>query len=188
MKPNQLRSAMYRSFSILCCVLLCAPFSCQLNRTQFIDKLFNRPAEESVSQFPPVVEFLVQKIQSQYSNYVYEDLSRPSAWNKPVYTLSPQDQAFFASTTPNTTTAFNEDKYEYVDIDNSTEIFFEIIVNKNEDKNRSVIQDNGDRTTERLFEIIKTSEYPGNKTFVYITPKKPTTTSTYKEIEKIKND
>lgn len=176
---------MHRKLIILCCVFFCAKFSSQLNRTQFINKLFNQPTEDSVSKFPPVIEFFVQKIQSQYSNYVYEDLSRPAAWNKPVYTLSPEDQAFFSlspSTTPNAT--FNEGNFEYDDTDNSTEIFFEIIVNTTENNNKLFSQniENLDKTTERVFETINTSEYPGNKTFVYITPKKPfTTTPKYHE-------
>lgn len=163
--------------------------SCQLNPPQLINKLFNRPAQESVSKFPPVVEFIVQKIQSQYSNYVHEDLSRPPTWNKPVYTLSPQDQLFFsaASTTPNTSTV-REDDFEYIDTDNTTEIFFEIIANN--DKNDLISQNsiskpiNPDKTTEKLFEIINTTEYPRNKTFVYITPKKPSSTTPIPEIEK----
>lgn len=185
---------MHRELFILCCVLLCAKFTSQLKRPQFINKLFNRPSEENVSQFPPVIEFFVQKIQSQYSNYVYEDLSRPPVWNKPVYTLSPEDQALLSS--PSSTTGsvaiLNENNFEYVDADNSTELFFELIINKNEHENKTSTQNTEgipeslDETTENLFETVKTSEYPGNKTFVYITPKKPfTTTPKYKENENL---
>lgn len=55
-------------------------------------KLFfgNQP---STSKFPPIIEFFVQRIQTQFSNYVYEDLSRPPTYDKPVYTLSPAEAA-----------------------------------------------------------------------------------------------
>lgn len=186
---------MHRELIILCNVVLCAKFSSQINRISIIHKLFNRQPEENVSKFPPVIEFFVQKIQSQYSNYVYEDLSRPPVWNKPVYTLSPEDQVLFSSlyTTPNTT-ILNEADLEYIDTDNTTEIFFEIIIDKNKEKNNSTHNGgsnvvNLDKTTERLFETIKTTEYPGNKTFVYITPKKPfTTTSKYEKSNLKEND
>lgn len=51
----------------------------------------------TVSKFPPIIELIVQRIQTYYSNYVYEDLSRPPTWDKPVYTLSPSDQQIFNS-------------------------------------------------------------------------------------------
>lgn len=151
---------MYRWLVFLLCVSLCGKLSYQFNGTELINKIFNRP-QESISKFPPIIEFFVQKIQSQFSNYVYEDLSRPPTWEKPVYTLSPEDQAAFFSTSTTNTTRFNEDDFEYVDTDNSTEIFFEIIVNKNH---------NPDSTN--------TVEYHNtDETLVYITPKKPFTTT-----------
>lgn len=57
-----------------------------------INKLFlNIYQNGTVSKFPPIVEFLAQKVQSQFSNFVYEDLSRPPAWDRPIYTLAPDD-------------------------------------------------------------------------------------------------
>lgn len=35
------------------------------------------------AQFPPVLEFILQKIQRYFSVYVYEDLSRPPVWDQP---------------------------------------------------------------------------------------------------------
>lgn len=35
------------------------------------------------AQFPPVLEFILQKIQRYFSVYVYEDLSRPPVWDHP---------------------------------------------------------------------------------------------------------
>lgn len=57
-----------------------------------INKLFlNIYQNGTVSKFPPIVEFLAQKVQSQFSNFVYEDLSRPPSWDRPIYTLAPDD-------------------------------------------------------------------------------------------------
>lgn len=56
-------------------------------------KIFFGPPSPSTSKFPPIIELLVQRIQSQFSSYVYEDLSRPPTYEKPVYTLSPEEQA-----------------------------------------------------------------------------------------------
>lgn len=39
----------------------------------------------AVSRFPPVLEFFVQMIQKYFSNYVYEDLSRPPTWDSPNF-------------------------------------------------------------------------------------------------------
>lgn len=183
-KLSQLDFKMFGKLIVLWYALICGTYSSEPNRSEIINILFNRPAQPSVSQFPPVLEFIVQKVQSQFSNYVYEDLSRPPVWNKPVYTLSPEDQVQFASVTDSTnTTTVKEDRFDYVDTDNTTEIFFEIIVDQTGDKNKNIL----DNTTDRLFETIKTSQSPGNKSFVYITPKKPyTTTPTTAEIKEIK--
>lgn len=56
-------------------------------------RFFFGPPQPSTSKFPPVIELIVQRIQAQFSNYVYEDFSRPQTWDKPVYTLSPEEQA-----------------------------------------------------------------------------------------------
>lgn len=56
-------------------------------------RLFFGPPQPSTSKFPPIIELIVQRIQAQFSTYVYEDLSRPQTWDKPVYTLSPEEQA-----------------------------------------------------------------------------------------------
>lgn len=167
---------MYRWWVFLFCVSLFGKLSYQFNRTEFINKIFNRP-QESVSQFPPILEFFVQKIQSHYSNYVYEDLSRPPTWDTPVYTLAPEDQAaLLSSSSTANTNHFNEDDFEYVDTDNSTEIFFEIIVNENGHSSES--SNSVDNTNEKLFETINTVEYPNtSETLVYITPKKAYTTT-----------
>lgn len=60
-----------------------------LNGYKFI---FNRNNGTTVSKFPPILEYLLQKIQSMNSNYIYEDLSRP-----PTY-----DSLDFNKTTPRT--------------------------------------------------------------------------------------
>lgn len=56
-------------------------------------KIFFGPPSPSTSKFPPIIELLVQRLQAQFSTYVYEDLSRPPTYEKPVYTLSPEEQA-----------------------------------------------------------------------------------------------
>lgn len=56
-------------------------------------KIFFGPPTPSTSKFPPIIELLVQRLQTQFSSYVYEDLSRPPTYEKPVYTLSPEEQA-----------------------------------------------------------------------------------------------
>ncbi|KAF5299373.1 hypothetical protein FQR65_LT09414 [Abscondita terminalis] len=61
------------------------------NLTVFLTKTpirFSFGNQPTVSKFPPVLEFILQKIQTQFSNYVYEDLSRPATWDKPVYTVN----------------------------------------------------------------------------------------------------
>lgn len=151
------------SFSVLFALFL-SEISGQIPRPPIFDKLFNSP-EGSVSQFPPIIEFFVQKIQSQYSNYIHEDLSRPQTWNKPTYSLSPEDQAVFSS---NNNSTFNDTGGKF-DADNSTEIFFELIF---DNQTQNVTQ-----TTELYFEKIETSTSPANSTVVYITPKKKFTTT-----------
>lgn len=39
------------------------------------------PPLKDVQKFPPIIEHFVQLIQKYFSNYVYEDLSRPPAWD-----------------------------------------------------------------------------------------------------------
>lgn len=56
-------------------------------------KIFFGPPSPSTSKFPPIIELLVQRLQTQFSTYVYEDLSRPPTYEKPVYTLSPEEEA-----------------------------------------------------------------------------------------------
>ncbi|XP_019761594.2 uncharacterized protein LOC109538679 isoform X1 [Dendroctonus ponderosae] len=86
---------------------------------------------ETVSKFPAVVEFFVQKIQASQSNYVYEDLSRPPTYDKPVFTLSPEDQIAFGLATstkpPATPKPISNDDFDYEEIANNTETLFEII-------------------------------------------------------------
>lgn len=86
----------------------------------------------TVSKFPPFIEHFVQLIQKRYSNYIHEDLSRPPSWDKPVYTLSPEDQEYFYGTKSTTTTSAPvitdpTDNYEYEELEETTEKFFEII-------------------------------------------------------------
>ncbi|KAK9870513.1 hypothetical protein WA026_008070 [Henosepilachna vigintioctopunctata] len=93
----------------------------------------------TVNKLPPVLEFILQRIQSANSNFVHEDLSRPPTWEKPVYTLSPAEEEFFYGTSPSTplphaaavveeeVTTSRYDRFEYDDLDNTTEIFFEKI-------------------------------------------------------------
>lgn len=47
-----------------------------------------RPPQPSVSKFPPIVEFVLQRIQAHNSVYIYEDLSRPPTWDSPYYATS----------------------------------------------------------------------------------------------------
>lgn len=42
----------------------------------------------TVNRFPPVIEFIVQRVQSYFSNYVHEDLSRPPTYDRPDFTYS----------------------------------------------------------------------------------------------------
>ncbi|KAG5888645.1 hypothetical protein JTB14_021270 [Gonioctena quinquepunctata] len=148
---------------------------------EVLNKFFFRP-QVTVSQFPPFFEFFLQKIQSQFSTYVHEDLSRPPTWEKPVYTLSPQDQLFFSesqstseATTSVTSPSPPEEHVEEVD---STEKLFEIIQDHNKtDADVEVLAPatNLDDTTKRLFEVIKSVTAVRNESFVLITPR----TSTY---------
>ncbi|XP_066141640.1 uncharacterized protein [Euwallacea fornicatus] len=101
---------------------------------------------QTVSKFPPVVEHFVQKIQASQSNYIYEDLSRPPTYDKPVYTLSPQDEVLLnipSSTTIKPVVAITNktvetqdfNRFDYEDMVNSTEkLFF-----KNEKNHSSYI-------------------------------------------------
>lgn len=50
------------------------------------------------SKFPPLIEILVQRIQSMFSTYIYEDLSRPAAMKDPVIaTIKPIQETFNSS-------------------------------------------------------------------------------------------
>lgn len=163
-------------------------------------KLFGQP-QVTVSKFPPFIEFFVQRIQAHFSTYAHEDLSRPPTWDKPVYTLSPQDQQFFnlSSSTPpseinndveiiDTTSTkpppTTEGDLEYADIGNTTEVFFEVINNSENNKSPDDFEyEELDETTDKLFEIITeniedSTHRNNNKSYVYITPK----TSSYKPI------
>lgn len=98
-------------------------------------RLFWGPNNGTVNKFPPIIEYFVQRIQTQNSNYIYEDLSRPPTWEKPVYTLSPSEQltAYQPLVTESATKELvhQEDittvQYEYEELEETTEKFFEII-------------------------------------------------------------
>lgn len=46
---------------------------------------------KGVMQFPPFLEYIVQRIQNYFSHYVYEDLSRPPTIDSPNFGMnSPQ--------------------------------------------------------------------------------------------------
>lgn len=104
-------------------------------------KFFFRP-QVTVSKFPPVIELIVQRLQTYYSNYVYEDLSRPPTWDKPVYVLTPADHQQIASipanpvpiqippTTENSVRATTRDPdlpnlNEYIELPDTSENFIE---------------------------------------------------------------
>ncbi|CAG9826910.1 unnamed protein product [Diabrotica balteata] len=53
-----------------------------------VNKLFFGNQQTVVSKLPLPLEFVLQRIQSFYSTYVHEDLSRPPTWDKPVYTYT----------------------------------------------------------------------------------------------------
>lgn len=38
-----------------------------------------------VLKFPPFIEHIVQLVQRYFSNYIYEDLSRPPSWDSPNF-------------------------------------------------------------------------------------------------------
>lgn len=79
-------------------------------------KIFFGPPRESTSKFPPIIELFVQRLQTQFSTYVFEDLSRPATYEKPVYTLSPEEQVtateplVFAETATTETTIAEEEE------------------------------------------------------------------------------
>lgn len=107
---------------------MCGPFDCLISSTLFVCafgcilaqnaiqlppiiilpnwKLFFAP-QPSTSKFPPFIEFFVQRIQTQFSNYVYEDLSRPQTYDKPVYTLSPAEEATVTDPLSTSTTSLS---------------------------------------------------------------------------------
>ncbi|KAL3282296.1 hypothetical protein HHI36_005485 [Cryptolaemus montrouzieri] len=101
--------------------------------------IFQGTSTSSVSKLPPVLEYFLQRIQSANSNFVHEDLSRPQTWEKPIYTLSPEEEAYFYGTpqTPlpheavvavtETITTSKYDNFEYEELENTTEILFEKI-------------------------------------------------------------
>ncbi|EFA04493.2 hypothetical protein TcasGA2_TC014799 [Tribolium castaneum] len=100
-------------------------------------RLFWGPNNGTVSKFPPIIEYFVQRIQSQNSNYVHEDLSRPPTWEKPIYTLSPSEQltAYQPLVTESVTKEIHHEdpttqEYEYEELPDTTEKFFEIITDK----------------------------------------------------------
>lgn len=78
-------------------------------------RIFFGPPSPTTSKFPPIIELLVQRLQTQFSTYVYEDLSRPPTYEKPVYTLTPEEEAtateplIFTETTTAKSTKFSEE-------------------------------------------------------------------------------
>jgi hypothetical protein len=105
-----------------------------------IKQFWNSNDNGTVSKFPPIIEYFVQRIQSQNSNYIHEDLSRPPTWEKPVYTLSPSEQltAYQPLATESVTQGMNQHQkdqvssttpelFEYEELEETTEKFFEII-------------------------------------------------------------
>jgi hypothetical protein len=105
-----------------------------------IKQFWNSNDNGTVSKFPPIIEYFVQRIQSQNSNYIHEDLSRPPTWEKPVYTLSPSEQltAYQPLATESVTQGMNQhledqvssttpELFEYEELEETTEKFFEII-------------------------------------------------------------
>lgn len=49
-------------------------------------RLFFDRNNTTISKFPPILEYVLQRIQTMNSNYVYEDLSRPPTYDSPDFT------------------------------------------------------------------------------------------------------
>ncbi|KAJ3653359.1 hypothetical protein Zmor_012614 [Zophobas morio] len=130
---------MLKTVSILLVISLVASYEQRPGFVLTVTKLFwSNSNNGTVSKFPPIIEFFVQRIQSLNSNYVYEDLSRPPTWEKPVYTLAPEDyhltanpesvtQTTAAPTTTTTAPTTTPDPWEYEELEETTEKFFEVI-------------------------------------------------------------
>lgn len=43
---------------------------------------------DTLHRFPPILEYVVQTIQRYFSNYVYEDLSRPPSYDSPDFGMN----------------------------------------------------------------------------------------------------
>lgn len=62
-------------------------FSSVLPIRQTTNKIFfNNQSNTSISKFPAVIEYIVQRIQTLNSNYVHEDLSRPPTYDSVDFT------------------------------------------------------------------------------------------------------
>ncbi|XP_031345469.1 uncharacterized protein LOC116172397 [Photinus pyralis] len=101
-----------RSFAFLVVILclLAISHTVRLNNAKppLLIRLGFLNPQPSVSKFPPVLEFVVQQIQSYFSNYVYEDLSRPATWDTQVYTTEvPPDEVPIEAVSQNETIVYN---------------------------------------------------------------------------------
>lgn len=132
----------------------------------------------------------MQKIQSHFSTYANEDLSRPPTWDKPVYTLSPEDQQFFNLSSAGPTPGV----VEVIDVTGSTtskpQLVTEEVLEDDENVGNATTEvdkvtdgfeyEELEETTDKFFEIItetvevEKNSSSDNKTFIYITPKPPT--------------
>lgn len=76
----------------------------------------------AVSKLPPVLELLLQRVQTYFSNYVHEDLSRPPTYDRPVYILPFDEERNVTSTEkPITSTLEEGDEEEEEEEETQTE-------------------------------------------------------------------
>lgn len=125
----------------------------EFNTRGLINKLF-LPTQVTVSKLPPVLEYVLQRIQTINSNYVHEDLSRPPTWNRPIYTLP-------IITKPTEVVTEENVVHSMEHTENKPENLFEIIPKVEDNKS----------TTEKLWELINSTKGDKNESFVYITPR-----------------
>uniref|UniRef100_A0A6P7G589 Uncharacterized protein LOC114336052 isoform X1 n=1 Tax=Diabrotica virgifera virgifera TaxID=50390 RepID=A0A6P7G589_DIAVI len=183
----------------------------------FVNKLFFGDQQTVVSKLPLPLEFVLQRIQSAYSTYVHEDLSRPPTWDKPVYTYTANsnnqnhDNINNLHTAPSVQTTENlfdiinkdtnktsseeleaatesEETTSFYEIEDFTEDYYQ----QNEvskDKLFEIINKDTNKTKEEeLFEAINNVGNTPNENIIHITPKTSTYSSVSTESLEVPND
>lgn len=86
----------------------------------------------TVSKLPPILEYFLQRLQTYYSNYIYEDLSRPPTYDRPIYITTQKPDGATTEPTINTTTEEEDEDDEEANTDTPNLIIYETTTESND--------------------------------------------------------